>query len=125
MVPAAFVLLEALPLTITGKLDRRALPAPDFSSAHENYASPETPVEEKLIEIWAAYLPARRIGTHDNFFELGGHSLLAAQIIHRINQTFHLNLPMRSLFEEPTVAGLGLLIEEQLLEEIAGQSPSE
>ncbi|CAG0937720.1 enterobactin synthetase component F [Thermoflexales bacterium] len=123
MVPAAFVVLDALPLTTSGKVDRRALPAPDFSAPRQNYAPPETPVEEKLIKLWAEVLPAKQIGIHDNFFEVGGHSLLAAQIIHRINRTFQLDLPMRSLFEEPTVAGLGLLIEERLLEEVSNQTP--
>jgi acyl carrier protein len=125
MIPTAFVKLEALPLTPNGKLDRKALPEPDFHGAPDNYAPPETPVEEKLVEIWQAVLSVKRVGIHDNFFDLGGHSLLATQVIHRINQAFQLSLPIRSLFEEPTVAELGLLIEEHLLEEIADQSNRE
>ncbi|CAG0937719.1 enterobactin synthetase component F [Thermoflexales bacterium] len=118
MIPATFVKLDALPLTSNGKLDQRALPAPDLDTREKEYIPPETPVEKKLADIWAQVLQREKIGLYDNFLELGGHSLLATQVIFRVNQVFHLNLTLRSLFEEPTLAGLALLIEERVLEEI-------
>ncbi|CAG0937717.1 nonribosomal peptide synthetase DhbF [Thermoflexales bacterium] len=117
MIPTALVKLETLPLTPNGKLDRRALPAPDLDSERDDYAPPETPAQEKLSELWSEVLSVKRVGIHDNFFELGGHSLLATQLISRINRIFQLDLPMRSLFEEATIARLGALIEERLSEQ--------
>jgi amino acid adenylation domain-containing protein len=113
MVPSAFVLLEALPLTPSGKVDRQALPAPDTfrSGLEEGFVPPRTLAEELLATIWADVLGQEKIGIHDNFFELGGHSLLATQVISRSREAFQVDLPLRSLFEEPTVAGLVKRIE--------------
>ena len=107
MVPAAFVVLEALPLTPHGKLDRRALPAPDWTrqTTPNNYVAPRTPTEERLARLWAQLLRCERVGIHENFFELGGHSLLATQLIARVFETFHRSVPLRALFEAPTLAG--------------------
>jgi amino acid adenylation domain-containing protein len=114
MIPSAFVLLDTLPLTPNGKVDRKALPAPDQGrpQAEESYIAPRTPVEEMLAEIWAEVLKLDKVGTHDNFFELGGHSLLATQVISQVRNTFQVEVPVRSLFEMPTVAGLANAIEE-------------
>jgi len=108
MVPSAIVVLEALPLTPNGKIDRRALPAPDPSSfrAENAYAAPRTPLEERLVEIWEEVLGLGRVGVRDNFFELGGHSLLATRVVSRVRAVFGVELPLLSLFEAPTIAGL-------------------
>ncbi len=124
MIPAAFVFLDALPLTASGKVNRRALPAPDAAATLTSvYVPPRTPVEEELAAIWAQVLdfqPTEErpgIGIHDNFFDLGGHSLLATQIIARVRAKYHVELPLRRLFETPTVAGLAELITESLVQE--------
>ncbi|MBV9927464.1 MAG: amino acid adenylation domain-containing protein [Acidobacteria bacterium] len=108
MVPSAFVELERLPLNANGKLDRHALPAPGNQRPELEYAfaAPRTVHEELLAEVWARVLGVERVGIHDNFFDLGGHSLLATQIVARAREVFRLELPLRSLFEHPTVAGL-------------------
>ncbi|MBD1944543.1 amino acid adenylation domain-containing protein, partial [Coleofasciculus sp. FACHB-712] len=105
-IPSAFVFLDAIPLTPNGKIDRRALPAPNIEeTVSTNFVSPRNLTEEILVNIWSELLGVR-VGIYDNFFELGGHSLLATQIISRIRQAFELDLPLRSLFEKPTVAEL-------------------
>jgi amino acid adenylation domain-containing protein len=110
MVPSAFVLLDKLPLTANGKVDRRALPIPDKSrEAAEAFVAPRNAAEEIIAGIWSQVLDIKQIGVHDNFFNLGGHSLLATQVISRIRSAFQLELdqlPLRQLFETPTVAGL-------------------
>jgi surfactin family lipopeptide synthetase A len=106
MVPAAFVWLEELPLTPSGKIDHRALPAPDWSGVTESYVKPRTPTEQTVAEIWAEVLRLDKIGIHDNFFDLGGHSLLATQVTSRLRETLQIELPVRYLFEQPTVADL-------------------
>ncbi|HKV10097.1 MAG TPA: amino acid adenylation domain-containing protein, partial [Thermoanaerobaculia bacterium] len=106
MVPAALVVLPELPLTPNGKVDLRALPEPDLSSREEGYEPPRNPVEEILAEIWAGLLGVERVGIRDNFFALGGHSLLATQVMSRIRKLLGADLPLRRLFERPTVAGL-------------------
>ena len=110
MVPSAWMELEAFPLTPNGKLDRRALPAPT-RVVGTTAAAPRGPLEEAVVEIWQEVLGVDHPGIHDNFFELGGHSLLATQIISRIQRTFHVDLPLRHLFETPTVAGLAETVE--------------
>ncbi|HEY1380035.1 MAG TPA: condensation domain-containing protein, partial [Gemmataceae bacterium] len=114
MVPSAVVILDALPLTSSGKLDRKALPAPDSTrpDLEEAYVAPRTPVEQALADLWAEVLGVERVGVADNFFELGGHSLLATQVISRVRKALQVELPLRALFEAPTVAGLAERVEE-------------
>lgn len=120
MTPTAFVTLESLPLTANGKLDRRALPSPTElpPSVDEEWVAPDSPIEKKLAEIWADMFKVKQVGIFDNFFHLGGHSIKAVRVINRINQAFNVNLSVRNVFEEPTIAGLALLIEETLIEKL-------
>jgi len=119
MLPSAFVLLDALPLTPNGKVDRRALPRPDQERPLDGpaYLAPRTHDEARLAEIWATALGVAQVGIQDNFFELGGHSLLALQVISKIRATFEVEVPLRRLFELPTVA--------ELAAEIAGQQAAQ
>ncbi|MBZ4423360.1 non-ribosomal peptide synthetase, partial [Myxococcus sp. RHSTA-1-4] len=114
MVPAAYVVLDALPLTPNGKVDRKALPdprvTPNASSAE--YEAPRTPTEELLVGLFAEVLRVERVGTKDNFFELGGHSLLATQAISRLRSAFGIELPLRELFEAPTVMALADKVDQ-------------
>ncbi|HXQ72015.1 MAG TPA: amino acid adenylation domain-containing protein, partial [Pyrinomonadaceae bacterium] len=112
MLPSAYVQLDALPLTSGTKVDRRALPAPQGDGRIFAYVAPRTPVEEMLSTIWASVLGIERVGIEDNFFELGGHSLLATRLVSRIRESFAVELPLRTLFEQPTVAELAERIEE-------------
>jgi acyl carrier protein len=95
-------------LTANGKIDRAALPAPDEArpDLERRFVAPRTPIEKELADIWAAFLKLSEVGIHDNFFELGGHSLLATQVVSRMRKTFNCEVPLRSLFESPTIAGL-------------------
>ncbi|MBB4635035.1 non-ribosomal peptide synthetase [Longimicrobium terrae] len=111
MVPAAFVAVASLPLTPSGKLDVRALPAPEMVQ-EDRYAAPRTPVEEVLAGIWSALLGVERVGIRDNFFEMGGHSLLATRVISRVRAVLGADLPLRALFEKPTIAGLAGVVEK-------------
>ncbi|MBV8199198.1 MAG: amino acid adenylation domain-containing protein, partial [Acidobacteria bacterium] len=108
MVPAAFVVLDRLPLTAHGKLDRAALPAVETGrpALSGTYVAPVSPLEESLARIWAGLLGIDRVGTGDDFFDLGGTSLLATQVVSRLRQQFAVELPVRAVFEEPTVSGL-------------------
>jgi len=109
MVPSDFVMMEQLPLNVNGKVDRRALPAPDRSRPNltVEFVEPRNPAEEMVANIWKQILHRERIGVHDNFFALGGHSLLATQAIFHIRTVFQIEqLAVRNLFEAPTVAGL-------------------
>jgi amino acid adenylation domain-containing protein len=113
MVPSAVVYLEALPLSPSGKVDRSALPAPEGVRPElaREYVAPRDETEEKLAATCAELLGVDRVGVYDNFFELGGHSLLATQFISRVRETFDVELPLRTLFERPTVADLAGQIE--------------
>jgi len=108
MLPTAFVLLDTLPLTINGKVDRARLPVPELGrrALEQEFVAPQTPLEQELAAIWATVLQLDQVSRHDNFFALGGHSLLATQVMARVRQHTQLELPLRSLFEAPTVAGL-------------------
>jgi acyl carrier protein len=121
MVPSAFVWLEALPLTTSGKVDRRALPVPAWDQIEqpETFVAPRSAIEQELAQMWAEVLAVERVGVYDNFFALGGHSLIATQLISRLRANFQVDLPLRRLFEAPTVAGLANLIEEGLLEQVS------
>ncbi|HET6764330.1 MAG TPA: amino acid adenylation domain-containing protein, partial [Longimicrobiaceae bacterium] len=111
MVPAIVVLLPELPLTANGKVDRRALPAPDGSGAVDRYVAPRTETEHALAEIWAECLATGPVGVHDNFFELGGHSLVATRVVSRIREAMDTELPLRALFEAQTVGELAARID--------------
>ena len=106
MVPSAFVVLEAWPLTANAKLDRAALPAPKggVASSAQAYVAPRTPIEEVLAAIWAEVLGIERVGALDNFFDLGGHSLMAMRLMAAIRDTLGIDLPLKTFFEAPTVA---------------------
>ena len=107
MVPSAFVRMEALPLTPNGKVDRKALPEPDQAGAASEgiYVPPRGPIDEALAAAWGEVLGRDRVGVHDSFFDLGGHSLLAARLLARLRDAFGVELPLRALFDVPTVAG--------------------
>jgi natural product biosynthesis luciferase-like monooxygenase protein/amino acid adenylation domain-containing protein/FkbM family methyltransferase len=113
MTPQFFVILEALPLTANGKIDKAALPPPDRDVALDDEAmnTPRNEIEELLAGMWERLLKVAPVGVHSNFFELGGHSLLATQVISRVRAAFGIELPLRSIFEEPTIAGLARRIE--------------
>lgn len=127
MVPAQWMVLDALPLTSSKKVDRRALPAPtpvraDLSRAYE---APRTPLEEAVAGIWATVLEVDRVGIHDDFFDLGGHSLLATRVLAHLRQGFDLDLPLRLLFEQTTVADLAGAVHTAIENEIAQLSDAE
>ncbi len=113
MVPAAVLLLEAMPLTPNGKVDHRALPVPDPGQLHaaDEYVAPETPTEQELAEIWGELLEIERVGIYDNFFDLGGHSLLATQLISRIRTRFQVELTLATFFGGPTVADVAKSVD--------------
>lgn len=118
MVPSIFILLEKLPLTPNGKVDRRALPAPEVGerALETNYVEPQSPIEEVLCAVWSELLGVERVGINDNFFDLGGHSLLATQLISRVTESFAVELPLRTIFDLPTVRELAVKIDQARLE---------
>jgi amino acid adenylation domain-containing protein len=120
MMPSAFVWLEAIPLTPNGKIDRKALPAPEGSrpELERRFEAARTPIEVALVELWSDMLHVEKIGIHDNFFELGGHSLLAARIMFYILEYFDIKLSLRTLFDCPTIFEMAQRIEEKIIEEI-------
>jgi amino acid adenylation domain-containing protein len=115
MVPSAFVLLKSLPLTPNGKVDRSALPAPDEArpELQRTFVEPRTPVEKELAHIWEELLRVNEVSVHDNFFDLGGHSLLATQVVSRMRKRFQMEIPLRSLFELPTIGALAEKIQQE------------
>ncbi|MBV9790945.1 MAG: amino acid adenylation domain-containing protein, partial [Chloroflexi bacterium] len=129
MVPSAFVTLATLPKTPNGKIDRKALPAPDLSrpDLEESFIAPRTPQEAAIAGIWREVLGVERVGVYDNFFELGGHSLKATQVMARVQALFGVELPLHTLFEEPTVARLAQLAghdESPMYEPVSGKIES-
>jgi acyl carrier protein len=110
MVPSAIVPLAKIPLTPNGKIDRQALPEPEAVQTRA-FVTPKTDTEEGVAKIWQEVLRRERIGADDNFFDLGGHSLLATQVISRIREQFHVELPIRSMFDHPTITGLAAALD--------------
>lgn len=115
MIPSNFVFMEQLPKLPNGKLDRRALPAPDsLSTVQTRYVAPRTPLEVELAQIWCEILGVPRVGVHDPFIELGGNSLQAAQVVARASQTAGVEIPLSAVFDVPTIEGLAALITQRL-----------
>jgi acyl carrier protein len=127
MVPEIFVMLIEFPRLPNGKVDRRALPVPaeTRSSPVDASAAPLTATEAILAAIWCDVLRLTSVGAADNFFALGGHSLLAIRVVARVRAAFHVELPMKHVFEAPTLATLAGFIEDQLLERIGALSDDE
>jgi acyl carrier protein len=113
MVPSAFVVMDSLPLTPSGKIDRDALPAPEHGrqEMEQAYIAPRSSLEEILTRIWEEVLGATEVGINDDFFELGGHSLVASHLISRLKETFQVEMPLLSLYESPTIASLAQCIQ--------------
>ncbi|MGB7293144.1 MAG: amino acid adenylation domain-containing protein, partial [Thermodesulfobacteriota bacterium] len=124
-VPSAFVIIDQLPLTTSGKVDRQALPSPLISKIEikTDFVSPRNTTEKILVDIWSQVLGVDKIGVHDNFFDLGGHSLRATQIISRVREAFNVELPLRGLIEEPTISNMARTIEEARNVESGTQAP--
>jgi acyl carrier protein len=114
MVPSELVVLESMPLTANGKVDHRALPSPESvtDASRGEIQEPGNDTEKGLLKIWRELLGREAFGTQDNFFHLGGHSLLATQVISRVGKAFGVELPVRAIFEAPTVSGLAREISE-------------
>ena len=139
MIPSHLVMLDAMPLTPNGKIDRKALPAPEAQRPDlgESYEAPRTPLEETIVSTWNDVLGLEKIGVHDNFFDLGGHSLQATRVIARLRTPLQLDVPLRLFFENPTVAELAIAITElqassendddimKMIEELEGLSEEE
>jgi len=122
MVPDSFVALDSLPLTANGKIDRQRLSEPPKTSEiDDNFVAPRTQLEVELAGIWADILKVERAGINDNFFDLGGHSLLATRLIFRLREHFGVELPLRALFEAPTIARIAPVIVQSQLEQIDGE----
>ncbi len=124
MTPQVFVMLDALPLTPNGKLDRNSLPAPDYSTRTKEYLAPRNDLEKTVAEIWCEVLGEQQIGVEDNFFSVGGHSLLATQVISRVRQRFEIELPLRVMFEAPTIAELSIAIKRVQEQQTQAQTPA-
>jgi acyl carrier protein len=116
MIPAAFVMIEAMPTTPNGKLDRKALPAPGLGVARKTRDSvpPETPTQITLARIWESLLKVQNVGIHESFFDLGGHSILAARLMAQIRSSFGIQMAFHNIFRAPTISRLGALIDEKL-----------
>jgi acyl carrier protein len=112
MIPSSFILMDALPLTANGKLDRKALPAPAGERPlDETYVPPRTETERQIVDIWRDVLQIEKIGVHDSFFELGGHSLLAIRLMSQLRDVFSLSLPLTTIFDYPTAASLATYVD--------------
>jgi acyl carrier protein len=112
MIPSAFMLLTELPLSANGKVNRRALPRPEHISREASFVGPRTPAEELIAAIWSQVLGLEKIDVHENFFDLGGHSLRATQVVSRIRELFHVDMPLMRIFSSPTVESLAASIAE-------------
>jgi hypothetical protein len=125
MTPATWIFLDALPLTPTGKLDRKALPAPESgrSDPAADYVAPRTPLEADLAAIWAEVMRIDRVGIHDDFFMLGGHSLLAVQIVARMSRAGIGKIAIKTLFDAPTVASLAAAVTQMPAVPVGGSIP--
>ncbi len=123
MIPSIYVELEALPVTPTGKIDRKALPEPGDTrpQLEVSYVSFRNETEKHLIGIWEDVLDVRPIGIHDNFFDLGGHSLTASRIVSSVLRHFQLKIPLQALFQSPTVAEMAMVIAEHQGEELGSE----
>lgn len=124
MIPSVFVLLNTLPLTNNGKVNRQALPVPDITAQpdiQKAFVAPRNSLETQLADIWVQVLNIKQVGVHDNFFLLGGHSLLATRLISMIRDAFKIDLPLRSVFERPTIADFATLIVEKQVKEVDNQ----
>ncbi|MDC9019034.1 AMP-binding protein, partial [Mycobacterium marinum] len=127
MVPAAFVVIDELPLTVNGKLDRRALPAPDYTTSAQAYLAPQGPVEEVLASLYTQILGVDRVSAADSFFDLGGDSLSAMRLIAAANTTLHAGLRVVDVFEAPTITGLAHRVGADPVAQlplIAGERPA-
>ena len=107
--------LDAMPLTPNGKIDRKALPEPDYEQMMSNsYVAPSSETEKQLVEIWSEILDVDKVGVQDNFFDIGGHSLMATQVISKIREVFQCEIPLRDIFDEPNIENLAKIIDEVL-----------
>ncbi|RMM90473.1 phosphopantetheine-binding protein, partial [Pseudomonas savastanoi] len=113
MVPTHFIVLDKMPLTANGKLDRKALPAPDASQLQAAYIAPQGELEQQLAAIWADVLKVEQVGRSDNFFELGGHSLLAVQMLVRVREQLQREVGLKDLFEQPVLADFCATLHEK------------
>lgn len=118
MIPSVFIPLEKIPLTASGKVDRKSLPPPDEKLENTaEFIAPRDPIEEDLAKLWAEVLKTPRVGIYDNFFDLGGHSLTATRLVARVRSSYHVELPLRRLFETPNIAGMAAALVQEMLEQ--------
>jgi acyl carrier protein len=124
MIPADFVMLESMPLTPNGKVDRRALPAPakNMLRSKQDYVAPRTDTESLLAQIWSEILGLERVGVEDNFFTLGGHSLQATRVVARMRDALKMDVPLPLLFQATTIAKLAEVVEQLKQENASGRS---
>jgi hypothetical protein len=124
MVPAALLVVDRIPLTVNGKIDRRQLPdpSPDRPALRAAFVPPRNPVEDALARVFREVLGVAAVGVLDNFFELGGHSLLATQVASRVHSALHVHLPLRQLFATPTVAGIAPCVIAALARSASGEA---
>ena len=122
MVPDAFVPLDSLPLTANGKIDRQRLSEPPKKSAmDDDFVEPRTKLEEELAGLWSEVLKVERVGINDNFFDLGGHSLLPTRLMFQLREHFNVDVPLRALFEAPTIATLAPVIVQTQIGSCTGE----
>jgi len=124
MIPSSFVVLDQLPLSASGKVDRQRLPQPNDErpALTKDFVRPRTPIEQEVAGIWEQVLKVREVGVFDNFFALGGHSLLATRVITRVNESLQLELPLRAMFEHPTVAGFAIAAAQHQAMAVQGEA---